>query len=81
MWKAAVVEGAMQDSLDMGQPMSENVVLAEMDEQVVIMQVSLMEIEVSSEVILGFVYPSWSRVQTQTPMKNPDGTRIPAVVD
>ena len=52
--------------------MSENVVTIEIDEQVVSMQVSLAEIEVSGEVILDYISPSWSEVPTKTPMRNPD---------
>ena len=45
--KVADVEGEMQVSLDTGQPMSENVVSVEIDEEFVSMRVSLAEIEVS----------------------------------
>ena len=79
--KAAAVEGVMQDSLDTGQHMSENDVSAEIDEQVVSMQVSLAEIEVSGEVILDYISPSWSEVPTKTPMRNLEGIRVPAPFD
>ena len=72
------IEGEMQDSLGMGQPMRENVVSAEIDEDVVSMRVSLVEIEVSGKVILSYASPSRFEVPNQTPMRNPDGTRIPA---
>ena len=81
MCKAVVVRGPMQTSLHTGQPMSENDVSAEIDEEVMIMWVSLAEIEVSGEVILGYVSPSQFEVLTQTPMRNLDGTRIPAAFD
>ena len=79
--KAAAVKGAMQDSLDTGQPMSEDVVSVEIDKQVVSMQVSLVEIEVSGEVILCYISPSQPEVSTKKPMRNPDGTRIPAAFE
>ena len=74
-----MVEGAMQTCLDIGQPMSENVVSVEMNEQGTTFR--LTEIEVSSKVILGYVSPSQFEVLTQTPVRNPDGTRIPTTFD
>ena len=76
--KATAVEGEMQASLDTGHPMSENVVSVEIDEQVVSMQVSLAKIEVSGEVILGYISPNQSEVLTKTPMRNLDGIRVPS---
>ena len=45
------------------------------------MRVSLAEIEVSREVILGYVSPSWFEVPTQMPMRNSKGTRIPTAFE
>ena len=57
--------------------MSENIVLIEIDEQVVSMRVSLAKIEVSGEVILGYISPSRSEVLIKTLMRNHDGIRVP----
>ena len=65
----------------MGQPMSENVVSAEIDDQFMSMWVSLAEIKVSGEVILGYISPSRSEVPTKTPMRNPDGIKVSAPFD
>ena len=75
--KAVVVKGPMQTSLDTGKPMSGNNVSVEIDEQVMSTWVSLAEIEVSGEVILGYVSPSWPEVPNQTPMGNLDRTQTP----
>ena len=61
--------------------MNKNVVSIEIDEQVVSMRVSLAEIEVSSEVILGYISPNWFEVSTKRPMRNLGGIRVPAPHD
>ena len=76
-----VIEGEMQASFDTRQPISENVVLVEMDNQVVCRKVSLAEIEFSSEVILGYHSPRRSKMKTTTPMRNPDGIRVSSPFD
>ena len=79
--KVAAVKGEMQDSLDTGNPMSKNVVSVEIDEQVMSMRVSLAQIEVSSEVILGYICPIQCEVPTKTPMRNPGGIKFPYPLD
>ena len=61
--------------------MSENVVSAEIDEQVVSTRVSLDDIEVFGKVMLGDVSPNRFEVSTQTPMRNLDRTKIIVVFD
>ena len=61
--------------------MSENVVPAEVDEQVMSKWVSSAEIEVSGEVILDYVSPRRSEVPTHATMRSSYGTRLPATLD
>ena len=76
-----MVEGAMQASLDTGQPMSENVVSVEINEKFMSVRVSLAKIEVYGEVIHDYISPSHSEVLTKTPMINLDGIRVLAPFD
>ena len=81
MSKAAAIYGAMQATLDTGKTMSENVVSAEIDEEVASMRVRLPETEVSGKVVLGSISPSRVEMQTKIPMRNPDGVRFLAPLD
>ena len=76
-----VVEREMKTSLDTGHPVSENVVPIEVNEKLMNQQVSSAEIEVSGEVILGYVSHSHSEVPTQETMRNLDGTLVPTALD
>ena len=65
----------------MGEDLSKNASLVEIAEEFASMRASLSKMEALGKVILGYIPPSRSGVQTKKPMKNSKGARVLGPLD